>query len=492
VSRRAGPAPRGLFASVALSVLVAGCATQPQESSSLPERVIRNVPARAGDAPVTGDRAAATPALPLPSPHDDLPPPLPTDYADLLDRVRAGYRLAAVDHPQVLTELDWYARHGEYLRRVFGRAQRYLHHVAVALEARGMPLELTLLPVVESAYNPFAESRSRAVGLWQFIAPTGDRFGLKRNGWQDQRRDVIESTRAALDYLQFLHDAFDGDWLLAIAAYNNGRLNVQRAMERNRAVGLPTDFFSLDLPAETRAYVPKLLALSRLVLNPSLHGVSLPAIPNAPYFALVDTAGPVELRPMAGLAGIAFEELQALNPAWRHDVTDPEGPHRLLVPSTVAGTFMAALAALEPATRQQAAETAARIAATTPAGVIAPPERPRVHTVRRGDTLWSVASRHGVSVAALARANGLSPRSHLELGVALELPDPSTAHRDDTTPAARRVRYTVRRGDTLAAISRRFAVTVASLRQWNGLRGSVLRPGQRLVIKLDSRRDYGG
>lgn len=489
---RAGPARCGLLVTIALSVLAAGCATHPQESSSLPDRVIRNVPARPGDGAAPREDAAARPAPPLPSPHDDLPPPLPTDYAELLDRVRAGYQLAAVEHPQVRAELDWYTAHGEYLRRVFGRAQRYLHHVTVALETRGMPLELALLPVVESAYNPFAESRSRAVGLWQFIAPTGDRFGLKRNDWQDQRRDVIESTRAALDYLQFLHDAFEGDWLLAIAAYNNGRLNVQRAMARNRELGLPTDFFSLDLPQETRAYVPKLLALSRLVLNPSLHGVSLPAIPNAPYFAVINTAGPVELRPMAGLAGIGVEELQALNPAWRHDVTDPEGPHRLLVPASVAGSFMAAFAALEPGTRQQAAEIAARIAAKTPAGVSARLDGPRVHTVHRGDTLWSIATRHGVSVVALAQANGLSPRSHLKPGASLEIPTATTASRDDAPPAPRRVRYTVRRGDTLAAISRRFAVTVASLRQWNGLRGSVLRPGQRLVINLDSRRDYGG
>jgi len=486
-----------------LAVLASGCATQRQHAPSLPDRVIRNVPAGSGDDARTTQHGATRP-LPPPSLHDDLPPPLPTDHADLLERVRAGYQLAVVEHPLVSSELDWYVRNASYLQRVFGRAQRYLHHVTVALETRGMPLELALLPVVESAYNPFAESRSRAVGLWQFIAPTGERFGLKRNGWQDQRRDVIESTRAALDYLQFLHDAFEGDWLLAIAAYNNGRLNVQRAMQRNRAAGLPTDFFSLSLPAETRAYVPKLLALSRLVLNPALHGVRLPAVPNAPYFTVVDTTGPVELRSAAALAGIGFDELRALNPAWQREITDPAGPHRLLVPAAVAGPFMASFAAQDPGLRQQTAEAAARIDAggqatvarsdaSAAAAVLPAQERPRSHVVQRGDTLWSLATRYGVTVSTLAQVNGLSPRSPLRLETRLTIPDPvTTARLDDPPPEARRIRYTVRRGDTLSAISRRFAVTVASLRSWNGLRGSALRPGQRLVIHIDSRRDYGG
>jgi membrane-bound lytic murein transglycosylase D len=485
-----------------LAALASGCATQPQSEPSLPDRVIRNVPAGSDDSRATEHRS--TRPLPPPSLHDDLPPPLPTDHPDLLDRVRAGYQLAAVEHPLVSGEFDWYVRNASYLQRVFGRAQRYLHHVTVELESRGMPLELALLPVVESAYNPFAESRSHAVGLWQFIAPTGERFGLKRNAWQDQRRDVVESTRAALDYLQFLYDAFDGDWLLAIAAYNNGRLNVQRSMERNRAAGLPTDFFSLSLPAETRAYVPKLLALSRLVLNPALYGVRLPAVPNAPYFTVVDTGGPVELRSAAGLAGIEFDELRALNPAWQREITDPAGPHRLLLPAAVAGPFMASFAALDPGLRQRTADAAARIdtggnatvsrieaapaSASTPAS-----ERVRSHVVRRGDTLWSLAARYGVTVAALAQANSLSWHSPLRLDTRLTIPDATTAARTDVVPpATRRVRYTVRRGDTLAAISRRFAVTVAALRDWNGLRGSALRPGQRLVIHLDSRRDYGG
>jgi membrane-bound lytic murein transglycosylase D len=488
---RAALRARRLLA-LAAALGLAGCAGQPSPESSLPERVIRNAPVRGAPAtpPASVDRA-----LPAPSLHDDLPPPAPTDYADLLDRLRAGYRLPDVRDPTVEKEFDWYVRHETYLQRVLGRGQRYLHHITTELEARGMPAELALLPVVESAYNPFAVSRSRAVGLWQFIAPTGERFGLKSNDWQDQRRDVIESTRAALDYLEFLRDAFAGDWLLAIAAYNNGRLNVQRSMQRNRERGLGTDFFSLDLPAETRAYVPKLLALSRLVLNPAIYGVKLPRIANAPYFTVLETGGPLSLQTAAVLAGVDLAEMQALNPAWHRGITGPDGPHRLLVPVAVADRFSAALAALPPEDRARGADAATRPAEVAATVAVSRVDTERRHIVQQGDTLWSLARRYDVPVAGLARANGLSPRSHLSVGAALAVPPPGAAAPapDDAAPApTRKVRYTVRRGDTLAAISRRFAVTVADLRDWNGLRGDALQPGQRLVIHVDARRDYGG
>ena len=181
------------------------------------------------------------------------------DYDDLFDRMRAGFAFDEVQEPAIDQQLAWFEHNPEYLERCFQRGQRYLYHVVTEVEARGMPLEFALLPVVESAYEPFAYSLSRAAGLWQFIPGTGVRFGLKQDWWYDGRRDVIESTRAALDYLQALHDQFDGDWLLAIAAYNVGEASVQRSIDYNRAHGLPSDFWHLNLPAETRAYVPKLL-----------------------------------------------------------------------------------------------------------------------------------------------------------------------------------------------------------------------------------------
>ena len=172
-----------------------------------------------------------------------------------------------------------------------------------------MPLEFALLPVVESAYEPFAYSVSRAAGLWQFIPATGVRFGLKQDWWYDGRRDVIESTRAALDYLQALHDQFDGNWLLAIAAYNVGEAAVQRAIDYNRAHGRPTDFWHLNLPAETRAYVPKLLAMKRLMAEPERYGLAFAAIPNEPYFAVIDTGSQIDLTVCAQLAGVSYDEI---------------------------------------------------------------------------------------------------------------------------------------------------------------------------------------
>ncbi len=187
-------------------------------------------------------------------------------------------------------------------------------------------MEFALLPVVESAYEPFAYSVSRASGMWQFIPDTGARFGLKQDWWYDGRRDVIESTRAALDYLQALHDQFDGDWLLAIAAYNVGENTVQRELDYNRAHGKPTDFWHLKLPAETRAYVPKLLALKRLMAEPERYGLEFAPIPNEPYFAVIDTGSQIDLKVAAQLARTSYDELVALNPGYNRWATDPDGP----------------------------------------------------------------------------------------------------------------------------------------------------------------------
>jgi len=288
-SRESALAPR--LAALALATLATACAQTPTgPASSLPEQVIRNVPADRGDV-----AELELPPLPLPvieAPLDDELPPTPVQYANVLDRIRNGSRLRDVDNGWVRAELDWFLRNGEYVDRVFGRSQRYLHYIADEVEARGMPMELALLPLVESAFNPFAYSRSHASGLWQFIPGTGKRYQLRQDWWQDQRRDVLESTRAALDYLSYLNGLFDGDWMLSIAAYNYGAGNIKRAMRRNASLGRSTDFFSLSLPRETRTYVPKLLALNRLLRNPEAYALALPWIPDAPYFEVVDTGAP--------------------------------------------------------------------------------------------------------------------------------------------------------------------------------------------------------
>jgi len=299
-----------------------------QAPAPVRERVV--VPTPASASPDT--------ASPPPTAADGAPPSLPMprewqhhngeDYDDLFDRMRAGFALDEVQEPAIDTQLAWFERNPEYLERVFQRAQRYMYHIVTEVEARGMPSEFALLPVVESAYEPFAYSSSRAAGLWQFIPGTGVRFGLKQTWWYDGRRDVVESTRAALDYLQALHDEFNGDWLLAIAAYNVGEAGVERAIAYNKSVGRPTDFWHLNLPAETRAYVPKLLAMKRLMAEPERYGLEFAPIANEPYFAVIDTDSQIDLKIATQLAGTTYDEIVALNPGYNRWATDPEGPHQ--------------------------------------------------------------------------------------------------------------------------------------------------------------------
>lgn len=516
--------------------LLAACAQTPTEpGSSLPDKVIRNVPSSGAARAGTGT-SGSLPQIAATS--DDQLPMAPLVYTDVLERIRAGMQLPVVQDPSVQVELDWFARNGDYLARVFGRAQRYLYYIANQVQARGMPMELALLPVVESAFNPFAYSRSQALGLWQFIPGTGKHFDLTQDWWQDQRRDVIESTRAALDYLSYLNEKFDGDWLLTIAAYNYGGGNVARAVERNQALGRPTDFFSLSLPRETRAYVPKLLAVSMLVRNPAAYGVELPPIPNAPYFRVVDTGGPVDLRLAAQLAGIDVEELHALNAGWNQWVTGPKGPDRLLVPAVVADEFEQKFAALDA--EQRAGLTERKVSsgdtlvglarqyrvpvsflqsvndtdgtrlsvgdAVYVPGTDVDPLRPglvksasSMHVVRRGDTLWGISRRYHMSVNELVRANGLPRHATLHPGQRLAVRprdvDGAPLHLASSRhagSATRQIAYRVRRGDTLIGIARRFDVSVGQLQAWNDLGDSSIRAGQRLKIRVDSSRDYGG
>jgi len=520
------------LAVMAVATLAAACAQSPtQPASSLPEQVITN-------APGAGQASKFPAPMPLPvvkTPLHDEMQPVPIVYGDVLERIRSGSRLPVVQHAWVKAELDWYVRNMDYMERVFARGQRYLHFIANEVEARGLPMELALLPIVESAFNPFAYSRSHASGLWQFIPGTGKRFELKQDWWQDQRRDVLESTRAALEYLSYQSESFSGDWFLAIAAYNYGGGNIRRAIRRNASLNRDTDFFSLSLPRETRAYVPKLLALSMLIRNPEAYGVTLPQIPDAPYFRVVETGGPVDLRLAAELAGIDAEELHALNPGWNQWITAPDGPHRLLVPAVVADDFEARFAALQPAERARlasysvvAGDTLQGIAnhhrvpvyflqsvngtdgsrlaigdqLLVPNGNVAPlraglvRSATSIHVVRSGDTLWGISRRYGMSVNEVARANGINPKSTLRPGQRLAVRPPAQGPAPVRVASAgetRKIDYRVRRGDTLSSIARRFEVSVQELQGWNDLgRATSIRAGQQLTIHVDASRDYGG
>ena len=395
-------------------------------------------------------------------------------HVDIWKRIGANLALPRhMERKSVKGRLAWYAKNQEYLDRVTERSRPYLFHVVKEVEARGMPLELALLPIVESAFHPFAYSRSHASGIWQFIPSTGKIFGLKQNWWYDGRRDIVAATRAALDYLEKLNREFEGDWLLALAAYNTGERNVARAIRRNRNAGKKTDFFSLRLPRETKGYVPSLLAVAELVANPEQHGIVWQPVADQPYFAQVDTGGQIDLAVAAELAGVTMDELYTLNPGFNRWGTDPKGPHRLLLPSGKEKSFLEKLAGLTPQERINW----------------------NSHEIKKGETLAGIAARYRTSVASLKSLNNL--RSNIiHQGATLQVPVPMEALKHYTLSVDGRLRrglkdagdgkkfiYTVKRGDTLWDIGRHYGVSVKQLTNWNGIsRRRILRPGQKLNL----------
>jgi peptidoglycan lytic transglycosylase D len=404
--------------------------------------------------------------------------PAEIKYDNLWDYLAKNFSLStAGGDGRVQGELNWFAEHGSYLQRTANRARPYLYYIVQQVQARKMPLDIALLPVVESAFDPFAYSNGRAAGLWQFIPGTGRRWDLKQDWWYDGRRDIVASTNAALDYLQYLHTQFNNDWLLALAAYNSGSGTVSRAIEHNQHRGLPTDFWHLDLPAETRAYVPRLLAICQLVAATGHYGVDLPAIPNQPYLAEVDVGGQIDLATAAKLAGITNEQMYLLNPAFNRWATDPQGPYSLLVPLDKKDSFTTALAALPPHDRVQWA----------------------THKVQNGDTLGGIAHRYRTTVAVLRELNGihgnlirarqvlLVPVARKTLADATLLAEARVARRPhyghDRHESHGRIVHRVRPGESLWSIARRYDVKVAELIQWNGLNSHVLHVGQPLTIR---------
>jgi membrane-bound lytic murein transglycosylase D len=533
---------------VVLATALQACTSllEPPTAPPAPTQIPAPIPAAERTAVATVDPATVAEGIVAAS----QPAAEPDGPTDLFERIRAGFQLDDPEQSRIDVQLRWYANNPGYLERVFGRSELYFHHIVNEIERRGMPLEIALLPVVESAFEPWAYSSARAAGLWQFIPGTGTRFALNQNWWYDGRRDVLESTRAALDYLQYMHAKFDGDWLLAIAGYNCGEGCVGRAVARNRSAGLPIDFWNLRLPAETRAYVPKLLAMKRLVANPEAYGIGFSPIPNEPYFVRVEAGSQIDLKLAAELAGITHEQLFELNPAFHRWATPPQGPHHLLLPIEAADLFRQNLAQLTPdellrvthhivqpgetlatlATRYQTTPQVIRqinglgdgpIAAgadlRVPSGSTALPDkvlraaarvdgrggsasgrRPVIHVVRRGDSLWKIARRHNMDVNTLMRLNGLKPGQTLQTGKRLRLASAGGASSGGGSSGSSQsagsssggsLTHTVRRGDTLYRIARLHGVTVAQLLSWNGIGvNAPLKPGQKITVKVPRRR----
>lgn len=441
--------PRAALLVLLLAFLAAACSTQPQQTAG-----------RAPD-PATnaGDLLprAALPASPaLRSPPDDL-----------WERIRRQLTLHTMHNAQIGAARDHYLEQARYLELISPRARRYLYHLVEAVEARGLPIELALLPLVESALNPFAYSNQRAAGLWQIMPGTADDLGMRRDWWFDARLDVEVSTRHALDYLEKLNEDFDGDWLLTLAAYNGGGARVRRAIARNRARGLATDYWSLDLPRETRRYVPRLIALSTIVGFADGLNVELPPVPNEPAFAAVDTGGQIELLRVAQLAGMDLLEVRRYNPGHLRWATAPGDEHRLLLPTERVPAVAEALADLPPGERVTWEH----------------------YRIRRGDSLIRIARRFDTSVDLLRSVNNL--RGNLiRAGDTLMIPGGgdwarSLALAREGSTGVRRG-YTVRRGDSLYEIARRFDVTIDDIVTWNDLDPRrYLQPGQALTLYLD-------
>ncbi|RDE24198.1 LysM peptidoglycan-binding domain-containing protein [Motiliproteus coralliicola] len=468
---------------------------------------------------------------------------------DLWQRTREHFALDHnIDQPRIQSQLKWYSRHPKYLDRMADRASRYYYYVLEQVISRGMPAELALLPIVESAYDPFAYSHGRAAGPWQFIPMTAKRFKLKHSWWYDGRRDIQASTKAALDYLELLNKRFDGDWLLALAAYNAGGGNVSKAIRKNRERNKPTDFWSLKLPKETSAYVPKLLALAKLFDNPQAYGLSLKPLPNRPYFAAVDTGSQIDLAKAAELADISIEELYLLNPGFNQWATDPQGPHQLLVPVEKADGFRHALDSYPPEKRVSWARYKVRSGdsliaiakrnnttvetirtsnklrgntirigqmllipkASAKAGVYAYSQGQRQqqknqrialrsgkaklnYKVRSGDSFWKIARAHGVGVRQLAAWNQMAPGDPLRIGQKLVIWQPAgtvsnrSVASNDSRKVVRKIGYRVRSGDSFARIAGKFNVSLNDIKRWNSkaAKAKYLKPGQMLTLYVD-------
>lgn len=460
---------------------------------------------------------------------------------DLWQRILKQFRLdIEQDNPRIQAQLNWYKRHQSYLDRVGARGERYLYFIAEQIEARDIPGEIALLPIVESAFDPFAYSHGRASGVWQFIPSTGRIYDLHQNWWYDGRRDIRMATIGALRYLRGLAREFDGDWMLALASYNTGAGRVRAAIRKNKRQGKPTDYWSLDLPRETRAYVPKLIALAKLLKDPEKYGVTFNPIPNEPYFAVVKTNSQMDLSQAAQMAEVDLEEIYKLNPQFNQWATSPNGPHEILVPVEHKEIMEANLAQLPMDQRIKweryrvaSGDSLISIANkfhTTPdalrqvnpikgdlvrAGDMlliptafkqlsrytysadnrldkkqkyarGPKGAKKIrYTVRSGDSFWSLSRKHKVSTRSIARWNGMSPKDPLMPGQDLVIWSKNGKIKQNRE-IIRKVRYRVRSGDSLYRIASRFNVSVGDIKRWNKINAKqYLQPGDKLILYVD-------
>ena len=472
----------------------------------------------------------------------------PQAFEDVWDRVRSQLSFDIPDNRRIRAQKSWYLRHPSYMERVTSRSSPYLFFIVEELEKNNLPLEMALLPIVESAFDPFAYSHGRASGMWQFIPGTGRNFGLKQNWWYDGRRDVYQSTKAAIKFLSYLHKRFDGDWLHALAAYNSGEGNVRKAIRLNKKRNKPTDFWNLKLPKETKAYVPKLLALTELLRDVDKHQLTWTPVPNLPHFDKVDTESQIDLSLAAALAEVSMDEFYQLNPAYNHWATSPKGPHSVLLPIENIETFKQNLSKIPKDQRIsykkyqiKSGDSLIKIAKKFGTTVellrennqirgnqiragksilipVASKARNEYHKsanqrllanqnrerqgqkvtihVQSGDSFWDLSRKYKVNMRQLAKWNNMAPTDPLKVGQPLVIwtkqPQKAMSLASNTNKKTKKIYYQVRQGDSLARIADKFKVSLASVKRWNKSAGKkkYLQPGDSLTLYVDITQQY--
>jgi membrane-bound lytic murein transglycosylase D len=463
-------------------LVLQACATQPvpepaaEPAPSLEVSVLQPVPPAP---PAAAEKPAPKSVIVTPKPFDARPIvvepraivgiDLAEEPSDLWSRIREGFAIPDLTGPLVKQKTTQYVARPEYLQRILSRSKLYLYHIVEEIEKRGLPTELALLPMVESAFNPMAYSRAHASGLWQFIPGTGRRFELEQSSWYDGRRDIVDSTSAALDYLTKLYE-MHGDWHLALASYNWGENAVKRAVARNKAQGKKTDYASLRMPKETRHYIPKLQALKNIIADPAAYGVDLDAIPNQPYFTVITDTPDIDVHLAARLAELPVQDFIALNPGFSRPLIRSSSVGRIILPNDKVVTFYDNLDNLDEDSLVSW----------------------QVYHPKQGEKLEAIAKRFDISVDELRRVNGIHPRS---TRMPKDLVVPKNPEARETLASlplmyappipqhgpARTV-HVVKNGDTLSSIARRYRVSVASLKSWNQV-GKYLQVGQKIYIR---------
>jgi len=441
------------------SVLLVGCQTSKQDDS-VPEQHAQSVSSagQGGAGKFTDDQAASAQWLDSSS----------VDQADLWQSISDELKMQVPDNARIREQKRRFLNNKSYLHDVTRRAEPYMYWIVEQIKQRKMPMELVLLPIVESAFDPKATSTAKAAGLWQIVPTTGRNYGLKQNQWYDGRRDVVASTTAALDMMQRLNRIFNGDWLLTIAAYNSGEGRILQAIKHNKAKGLPSDFWSLSLPRETTIYVPKMLALSTIIKNSKHYGVVLPKSNDDHALARVEVGQQMKLTKAAEMSGLSLTKLKSYNTGYKLNVTAPNGPHYIMLPKSHASQLRDSLAVNDLSVASanitmadNRVSSASTVSTTTGSK----------YKVRSGDTLSSIAKHLRVKTVDLVKWNSLHSGGHLKIGQTLQVANNS-------------ITYQVRKGDSLASIAKRHGVDIKDVMRWNGAldNANALQPGLKLTL----------